>query len=285
MQVITLPIKATLERSADLVRAFHVARQTTDAVLIDAEPTVVFDPFGAALLASLMAQRSQKHLSTALVGPRSAEAALFLSDVGLDKFAAGEASLRGTLELRQLRALDPNYTASVTALLVRQVPGITTENSYPIELCLNELLQNVFEWSRSDTGCVVLARWYPRTRSVKLCVVDTGIGIPAELRRTQVQELHRSRTDAEVLEAAVTRPRLTSRANQVGGLGLKTIREVVTMRKGRLTVLSLGAKLSWMDGRISGMRSRPPVFRGTAVEVEFRPETLVGNANEQLSVF
>ena len=103
-----------------------------------------------------------------------------------------------------------------------------------------------------------------------ICVVDLGIGIPAALRRSQIQMLQRD-SDAAVVEAAVTRPRLTSRSNQVGGLGLKTIREVVCERGGKLTVLSLGAKLTWTTKETIGKRARPPLFRGTAVVVEFKP--------------
>ena len=71
-------------------------------------------------------------------------------------------------EIRQLRALNALYTSQVTDLLERGVDGINSDNSYPIQLCLNELLQNVFEWSESRIGCTVLARWYKATRSVKM---------------------------------------------------------------------------------------------------------------------
>lgn len=73
-----------------------------------------------------------------------------------------------------------------------------------------------------------------------------------------------------MIEAAVTTPRLTSRANQVGGLGLKTIRETVCSRRGRLTIVSLAAKLTWSDERLS--RYKSPPLRGTAIEIDFRPD-------------
>src|SRR6185503_6090513 len=149
--------------------------------------------------------------------------------------------------------------------------------------CLNELLQNVFEWSDSPIGCTVLTRWYHKTRSVLITVVDLGIGIPAALRRRQIRELHRV-SDAKVIEAAVTQPQLTSRLNQRGGLGLKTIREVVCdTLGGSLTVASHTAKLSWR-GRKARKR-RIPGFRGTAIEIDFRPATPVENPNDYVAVF
>jgi anti-sigma regulatory factor (Ser/Thr protein kinase) len=164
----------------------------------------------------------------------------------------------------------------------RGVPGMDEETSYPIQLCLNELLQNVFEWSHSPVGCLVLARWFHRTRSVRLAVVDRGIGIPAALRSRKVRGLHRS-NDADVIVAAVTTPRLTSRENKVGGLGLKTIREVVCGRKGRLTIVSLGAKVVWNAEKLARYQSYP--LRGTAIEIDFRPMSPVHDPDEYVPVF
>jgi anti-sigma regulatory factor (Ser/Thr protein kinase)/anti-anti-sigma regulatory factor len=284
MAVLKIPARATLDGSYELAREFAIARQESAPLTLDCEQTEFFDPFGVALLAALIAYRREDGRMTTVSPPRSLEPDRFISEIGLKRFASGETTGLGTLEIRQMRALDANYTVAVTDMLVRGVPGITEENSYPIQLCLNELLQNVFEWSESPIGCIVLARWYHKTRSVKLCVIDLGIGIPAALRRSQVRELHKE-SDAAVLEAAVTAERLTSRANQVGGLGLKTIRDVVSMRDGRLTILSLGAKLSWTFERVTGRRYRPPVFRGTAVEIDFRPDAPIHDAREFVPVF
>jgi signal transduction histidine kinase len=194
----------------------------------------------------------------------------------------GEQTGVGTLEIREMHALDPTYTRHVTDILTRGVQGVTDENSYPIELCLNELLQNVFEWSESPIGCTVLTRWYHRTRSVRLTVVDLGIGIPAALRRT-IRELQRQ-SDAAVIEAAVTRPRRTSRKNKHGGIGLKLIREVVCdSLNGSLTVLSHTAKLVWRGQKTR--RMRVPGFRGTAIEIDFRPNEPVEQPSEYVAVF
>jgi hypothetical protein len=86
-----------------------------------------------------------------------------------------------------------------------------------------------------------------------------------------------------VIEAAVTMPLLTSRVTQVGGLGLKNIREVVALRGGRLTVLSLTAKVTWSGDKIH--RAASPGFHGTAVEIDFRPNAPVERPSDYVSVF
>jgi hypothetical protein len=80
-----------------------------------------------------------------------------------------------------------------------------------------------------------------------------------------------------VIEAAASRPHLTSRANQVGGLGLKTIRELVCQRGGSLTILSLDAKVRWSGSEIFRQK-KVPRFRGTGIEIEFRPDAMPSGA-------
>ena len=223
---IKLPHRATVEESYQLIEAFNRAERQLAPIDLDCGSVTHFGPFGMALLAAIVALRRETKRTTHLVLPEDQEAAHFIQEVGLQRFVLGEQTGIGTLEIREMHALDPTYTRHVTDMLIRGVPGVTAENSYPIELCLNELLQNVFEWSESPIGCTVLTRWYHKTRSVRISVVDLGIGIPAALRRARVRELQRA-SDAAVIEAAVMQPKLTSRANQRGGIGLKLVREVV----------------------------------------------------------
>jgi anti-sigma regulatory factor (Ser/Thr protein kinase) len=265
---IVIPARATISNSSQLIGLCTEAEHLAQVVVLDATDTIMFDSFGIALIAAMVAVRRAAGRHTELVLPVARAANCFLQEVALDGFVRGEPSRPGTLEVRQVIALDAMFTDNVADLLVRGVPGINETNVYPIQLCLNELLQNVFEWSESPIGCTVLTRWYKQTRSVRLAVIDRGIGMPAALRRHQIQGLHRL-SDADVIEAAVTTPQLTSRANKVGGLGLKTIREIVCDRGGRLTIVSLGAKVRWLAGKVGKSASRP--LRGTAVQIDIRP--------------
>lgn len=267
-RTIPLPVSATVNDTYQLLQLSAEAESATEAVDLDASNTSRFGPLGVAIVAASAAIRRQAGLDTELILPKSEGVRAFVSEVALDRAVAGTAVNAGALELRQFHTLDAVYTERVAQMLLHGVPGMTEAQSYPIQLCLNELLQNVFEWAESPIGCFVLARWYKKTRSVRLAVVDRGIGIPAALRREKVHDLHRA-DDAAAIEAAVTTPQLTSRRNRIGGLGLKTIREVVCGRDGRLTIVSLRAKVTWSGSRTSKFKS--PALRGTAVEIDIRP--------------
>jgi anti-sigma regulatory factor (Ser/Thr protein kinase) len=209
----------------------------------------------------------------------------FLNQIGFDKFAnaGGSAPLQiepGTLKLRQLDALDPLYVRSVAELLAQRVPGTSEEAQHTIELCLNELLQNVFEHADSRIGCFVQARWHAERENVRLAVVDGGIGIPSALRRKLVASLQRSGDD-NVIIAAVTHRGISSRAGgRPGGLGLKLLREIAVERGGCVTVIAGNAKVIFKQ---TGPRIyKSPVFRGTAIEIDFRPTIPASPPGEEI---
>jgi hypothetical protein len=244
----------------------------------------MFGPIGVTLLAAIVAERSASGRSTLLSYPEDKEAAHFLREIEFGRFVDGkDTAATNTVTVRQLRALDPQYTVEAARVICDGVPGMDEASTYPVQLCLNELLQNVFEWADSGIGCIVLTRWFHKTRSVRLAVVDRGVGIPARLRGRRIADLQRE-PDADVIAAAVTRPRLTSRVGRAGGLGLKTIHEVVTGRGGRLIVMSHGARVAWSGSRPM-TRLRIPWLRGTAIEIDFRPDQPVENPHEYISVF
>lgn len=277
-----VPARATVNDSYQLAKFCEVVEREEGEVLVDFSDCILVGPLGVALIASSIALRQKQGRPTLVRAPNDESVAQFLDEVGIASFARGTMTGVGSLEVRQLLALDALYTEEVTRMVLKGVPGMSEDTGYPIQLCLNELLQNVFEWSGSPVGCLVLARWFHRTRSVRLAVVDRGIGIPAALRSRKISGLHRA-SDADVIVAAVTTQGLTSRANKVGGLGLKTIRETVCARKGRLTVVSLGAKVVWSAERAAKYRAYP--LRGTAIEIDFRPMAPVPDPDEYVAVF
>jgi len=272
--LIQLPTRATVEESFQVLNACEQIERLGKVLAIDASTTTMFGPMGVALLALALARRRTAGLpDLTLRKPESGEARRYLEEVGFSRFLtsehANENPSAGTLEMRHLFQLVPVYTEQMARLIADRVPGTPEEVSYLIQLCLNELLQNVFEHAESKEGCFVLARWYAKTRSVRIAVADGGVGIPAALRRKGIAGLQR-RNDADVVIEAVTRRGITSRlGTKQGGFGLKLLREAVTERGGKIVVLSSTAKVVFKRAVPQKPKSR--LFRGTAIELDFRP--------------
>ncbi len=179
MKRIALPVRATLSEFPKQLVTCHQGIIDEKAVAaVDASRTDLFDPFATALLALAFSRRRlQAYPAVLFEPPANSSARTFLDEVALQRFLGGAGSAkesgpqRGTLEMRQLHALNPVYVEDVADPLADRLPGTTQETSYLIQLCLNELLQNVFEHSGSKVGCLVLARWYLASRNVRIVVV------------------------------------------------------------------------------------------------------------------
>jgi two-component sensor histidine kinase len=247
-------------------------------------------PPGTTLLALAIGRRvADGGDAPEFVPPASSDAREFLREVGFDRYLDGHGAARelerqsGTREMRQMAALDPAYIHQIADLLAERVPEMSETTSHLIGLCMKELLQNVFEHAPEVPGgpvlCFVHSRWYLREHNVRVAVVDDGIGIPAALRRRQVRGLQRA-SDLDVVEASVAEPGLSSGRGR-RGLGLKLIRDIVTARDGTLTVISGTAKVKFATrSRIMRGRKLPQPFRGTAIEIDFRPGKAIPIASE-----
>jgi two-component sensor histidine kinase len=278
---ISAPELATRDNSYGLLTTSEELDQAPDGAILDASRTRKFGPLGVAILgASALARKELGH-RTGFELPSNQEAAKFAKEVQLDRLVRGESTdALGQIAVRQLKAIDPSYTQQVAHILEKGETGLDEDTAYTVQLCLNELMQNVFEWAESRIGCVLITRWFHKTRGVRLAIVDRGVGIPQRLRG--VEKLRRL-TDAEAVIAAVTEEKLTSRAGGRGGLGLKLIRQTVTERGGRMIVISNTARVLWHGNRVSKFEG--PFFPGTAVEVDFQPEKAVDNPHEYVPVF
>lgn len=106
MSRIEVPARATVTESYQLIRTCTALEQAPDGATLDCTQVERFGPFGIALLASSFALRRVDEKSTDLVLDVDSASAEFIREVGLDRFARGERTGLGTLEVRQMMALD-----------------------------------------------------------------------------------------------------------------------------------------------------------------------------------
>jgi hypothetical protein len=263
-----VPRRATINESPQLARLVGEAEREKGPVEIDCSKIEAWGPFGVALLASCLAVRQKLGRETQFIAPTEADAVESFEQTGLALLAQGNnIGLNGG----QVHPIDLQEHESSNALAVALSSSLgSAAEAAPavVQPCLQPLLDNLFEWSESIVGGFAVVRWHKKTRQVRFALVDRGLGIPAVLRRSHVGNLIRS-SDAEVIEAAFSDPAVTSRQEGMRGLGLKHLRDNVLAHKGKLTVISLGAKISWTSDRVT--RSPSPAMRGTAIEVEMSP--------------
>lgn len=260
-----LPRRATINESPQLARLVGEAEREKGSVEIDCLRTETWGPFGVAFLASCWAVRQKSGRDTQLIAPTEGDAAEQYAETGLGLLSGGNpVELNGgQVHPISIEAHQPPHELAMA--LAQPLSNAAEAAPAVVQPCLEPLLENLFQWSESTVGGFVVVRWHRKTRQARFALIDRGIGIPAVLRRSHVGNLIRA-NDLEVIEAAFSDPAVTSHHEGAPGLGLKQLRDNVLAHKGKLTVVSLGAKVVWTSSKIT--KSPSPAIRGTAIEIE-----------------
>ncbi|MBI5485782.1 MAG: sensor histidine kinase [Deltaproteobacteria bacterium] len=286
--VIPMPTLSTATEWRSLVQTHNRLASHLDAITLDASRVIRVGPLGAVVLALAAARREHARLPTASwAPPRDEECARFLDEIAFPLYIRGTPDERaaaggrpGTLEMRHVQVLDPVYLEGLSRLLVRNVPGTGESTSHLVQVCLSELVTNVRDHAQSAVGCFILARWFLRGRNVRIAIADAGATIPGVLGALPQ---YAGMKDHELLGAAVMTEGVSSRpGGRFGGLGLKTIREICTRRKGGILVISGNCRLEVRGSRAPDVGRMPVRFDGTAIEIDFQPQPEVYVGDEDV---
>lgn len=85
------------------------------------------------------------------------------------------------------------------------------DQSEPIEYIISELVRNVFEHASDRTGAIVCAQYYKKSNTIRIGVVDTGVGI-----KNTLQKLYHPKDDSSAIILALT-PGITGTTKKTGG--------------------------------------------------------------------
>jgi len=85
---------------------------------------------------------------------------------------------------------------------------LSPEQAEPIKYIISELVRNVFEHASSSDGAIVCAQYYKKSNTIRMGVVDTGVGIKHTLERFHYPK--------DALALALT-PGITGTTTKIGG--------------------------------------------------------------------
>lgn len=107
---------------------------------------------------------------------------------------------------------------------------------YMIEYCLTEVIENIDRHSEAKTDGLIIVQPYKNNEEIDVCVVDTGIGIPNALRKT---EKYRHLTDKEcVMYATDKNIKTEGLENEGQGNGLYILKKLIKSMSGELRIIS-----------------------------------------------
>ncbi len=158
-----------------------------------------------------------------------------------------------------------------------------------IRYIVSELVRNVLEHSESRIGAIVSAQYYKKSNTIRIGVVDTGVGI-----KQTINQSHPARTDMEAIRLALM-PGVTGTSKREGGseqnagAGLFFIKSIAKVNRDFFSIYSGSAMYKQLKSRHDGGRrmklhidpfddrhSREenlPYWQGTAVGIDMTLET------------
>jgi len=102
---------------------------------------------------------------------------------------------------------------SLSAFIEDMIPllHLEPEKAKPIRYIISELIRNVFEHSKSAIGAVLCAQYYKKSNSIRMGIVDSGVGI-----RETISSAYPAGNDLDAIKLALT-PGVTGTTRRIGG--------------------------------------------------------------------
>ena len=85
------------------------------------------------------------------------------------------------------------------------------EQAEPIKYIISELVRNVLEHANAKSGAIVCAQYYKKSNTIRIGVVDTGVGI-----RYTLERFYHPKDDLRAIALALT-PGITGTTTRIGG--------------------------------------------------------------------
>jgi anti-sigma regulatory factor (Ser/Thr protein kinase) len=122
---------------------------------------------------------------------------------------------------------------TLTKFVTEMMPLLHLEPKHadPIRHIVTELVRNVIEHSLSHYGAILSAQYFKKTNTIRIGVVDTGVGIWATINNA-----YRPKNDIEAIRLALT-PGITGTTRREGGTefnagaGLFFIKSIATVNR------------------------------------------------------
>lgn len=270
MQII-FPKLSTIAYADKIIQNCVDAQKSKEQLIFNFESTIWMDPFAITVISGVIQYCLQTRKVT-YIPPKNIKFKDYLSQIGFNTFFnlnGNDIHKDTSVELRQLTALTPHYIDDIIVLIDSKMK-ISTGMKDSLKMSIQEILTNVFDHSKSNSGCFVCAQYYPTKRMIRLCITDFGVGILSNLKKK-----YKITTDIEAIELSV-KERVTSRP-QSAGFGLTHIRNFLKVNEGTFTIISGNGKVNFYSNKIENYNMSAG-FKGTIVNLEI-------NANKKSFYF
>lgn len=144
------------------------------------------------------------------------------------------------------------------------IPRLTPSLQANLNRELFELFENAVGHSKSTSGVCVCGQYFPNKKRLDFTISDAGIGIRQNVRR-HLQDPKLSSVDA--IRWALQEGNSTKSGAQPGGLGLKLLKEFISLNQGRIQIVSRFGFFELANGKES-FKKLTADLPGTTINIE-----------------
>jgi hypothetical protein len=187
----------------------------------------------------------------------------FLSHYGGDKLPDTWGT---TIPYRRFEAKDDRYFASyIEEEFIRrsEMPRMSVGLAKKFRESVFEIFSNAVIHSQTKLGIFSCGQYFPKRDRLDFAVADLGIGIRRNVMRNAGLNL---RADEAIAWATAER-NTTKRGRIPGGLGLKLLKEFITLNRGRIQIVSDSGYWALEQGEAISKELKYS-FPGTVVSIE-----------------
>jgi len=146
-------------------------------------------------------------------------------------------------------------SSELTIFITEMIPllHLGSEQAKTIGYIVSELVRNVLEHARADSGAVLCAQYYKKSNSIRIGIADTGVGIKSTINRS-----YAAKDDLEAIQLALT-PGITGTTRREGGTeqnagaGLFFIKSIANVNRDFFVIYSGNAFYKLLK-KLSGKR-------------------------------
>ena len=170
-----------------------------------------------------------------------------------------------TIEYKRFEPKDDRYFASYVErhLVGKGMPQMTVRLLKKIRESIFEIFSNAVIHSETKLGIFACGQYFPHKNRLDFSIADLGIGIRQNVKKKRGLDLLAEKAIGWAMDGKNT----TKSGSIPGGLGLKLLREFITLNRGRLQIVSDRGYWVLSNGQVA-TRTFPYPFPGTVVNIE-----------------
>jgi hypothetical protein len=170
-----------------------------------------------------------------------------------------------TIEYKRFEPKDDRYFAAYIEenMVGKGIPKMSEGLHKKFIESIFEIFSNAVIHSKTKMGIFSCGQFFPNKKRLVFSIADLGIGILKNVK----EHIKREMTAEQAIGWAVEGKNTTKVGRIPGGLGLKLLREFITMNQGRIQIVS--DKGYWeLSGKKAFTKSFLNPFPGTTVNIE-----------------